>query len=171
MLPAALQFALQHQHLGSPFSSPLSTPESSPASSPDLVVAELPPTSHEPPAISTASQSVPLVSSAAVLQVANVSSSTSTRKRKRKRNDKDRLASKERRIKRRASMLPTERQPRVKLRPDPPALTTALNPPAHLPVSSTGFTGKLSEALRPNHHWTVDELKSQGFEEIQWDGR
>lgn len=46
-----------------------------------------------------------------------------------------------------------------------------MNPPVDLPVVSTGFTGKPLQALKPYEHWTVDELKSEGFEEVIWDGK
>ena len=103
-------------------------------------------------------------------------SSTSTglqANRKLKRTQKDKEASKQRRINRRANMPPTVFRPRTKEWPDPPTIPTLLNCSDGLPVESTGFSGRtsVSGSLKPGEHWTVDELTDMGFGEIPWDGK
>lgn len=99
---------------------------------------------------------------------------TPIHKRKRKRYASDKAAATERRRIRRAARPPTERAPSAKVRArhtqEPLAIETVLNALNDLPVTSTGYIGRRTKAIRPGVVWEMGELIEEGFEVLDWDG-
>ncbi|KAF7972627.1 hypothetical protein HWV62_17376 [Athelia sp. TMB] len=104
----------------------------------------------------------------------SVPSAPAGHKRKRKRYESDKLAATERRRARRAAQPPTARAPHEKLlnkrKEAPMAIETALNALSDLPLTSTGYIGRRTKAIRPGEVWELQELKDDGFEVYDWDG-
>lgn len=165
-LPAALNDALEYQNTASGIDSPVQSAPSSPQHLPPMVI-DLPCIDTEPLKTND-STSIGNTSLNASALDSNLSQPI---KGKRKRSDKDNAASQQRRRNRRANMPPTERHARKKEREAPDTITTPLDCAADLPVASTGFTGKCEPSLKPGAHWTIEELRDLGYEEIAWDGK
>lgn len=96
------------------------------------------------------------------------------RQRKRKCYESDKAAATERRRIRRAAVPPTARKPAAKLlkkhAEEPLAIETLLNALNDLPITSTGYIGRRTKAIRQGAPWTLKELLEDGFDVFDWDG-